>query len=445
MSLDENLVDRLNDATKALRQAFYFSLVFSLLSIYLLVDYRNPLPTEAIKVKEDVHLRLAEIEPIYALNDALRSNGALVRGYFRFLEPFVAIDTSAEQAVMGVSVEDPRWLSLDPTDRDLARSTRDMVQWLEHQVERHMNSDLRDLPIFNIAEYYSWYIYPELEFSNEHATRRLKASFRVAQALGQHLSQPSEWPSNYGLYDFVLGTADEAEISAFEAARDKSLQEIKSSSVFLESFCRDNDVDNCSFYEILAELDRGAFKIGRADKSEKIEISFFPGGLETQVFLLVSPFLLFGSVFIGASQYYRRLAILVEVSKDPDWKVERDTPWLMTNRHTFSVLPNALSITCSLVAATLIITGLLMPVVAQSLSFSLALDHAQAGATNWGWTFAHLAALASTGIVTLLMINNEFSALKVLHKLSRIARDRLAMSGRKASKSETDDATRQDG
>ena len=419
MALDENLLERLSDATKGLRQAFYFSVIFALLAIYLLIDYRNPLPPEVLRIKDEVQLRLAELEPTYAFNDSLRSDGTAIHAYFRFLEPFVAIDTAAEQAVAGASIDDPRWLALDPTDRNLARSTRDMVQWLEHKIEWHMDSDLRELPVFNLPEFYTWYIRPEQEFSNESATRRLQASYRVAKALGQEIEEPAEWPASYYLYDFLVSNDRDALVSAFEAARRTKLSELKRSVAYLEKFCEDNEIQSCTSYQISAELDRGSFKIDTQSQVEKIEISFFPGGLETQVFVLVSPFLLFGSIFVAASQYYRRLALLAEISKDPDWRWERDVPWLMTNIRSFSVLPPVLRLAYSIAGACLFVTGLMLPVIAQSLSLKHSLTRSEAEIISWGWPVGHGLALAMSGFVILLMISHEFSAVSFLKETSK--------------------------
>lgn len=140
------MIERLGDATKGMRQAFYFSLIFSLLTIYLLFDVRNPLSPIAEAIKNDADARLRTLEPILALNDRLRSDPSALRNYFIFLEPLVAIDSAAEQAVVGVSSDDPKWLSLNPADRDLARSRRDAIFWLDHKIEGHADSELRDLP-----------------------------------------------------------------------------------------------------------------------------------------------------------------------------------------------------------------------------------------------------------------------------------------------------------
>ena len=407
MAIDDDMIERLGDATKGMRQAFYFSLIFSLLTIYLLFDVRNPLSPVAEAIKNDADARLRKLEPILALNDRLRSDPSALRDYFIFVEPLVAIDSAAEQAVVGVSSEDPKWLSLNPVDRDLARSTRDSIVWLDHKIEVHADSDLRDLPLDNIRDYLNWYVWPEIEFSSENAIRRLKASHRVARSLGQDLSLKINWPSTLYLHDFVEKHSNSEIDDAFDLARASRPEKIEKAVVYLQSFCTDNSVDYCSPYQIQAELDRGAFKIVGPD-AEKIEISFFPGGIETHLIILVAPLLLFASVFVQTSQYYRRAVLLSDISGDPDWRAQRDIPWLMTNMRVFEKLPGLLPPFFGVIVQVLFVVGLVMPVIAQIRVLVFSCVRFLGDSLHWGWSAVHFCAFLLTATAVGSILNDEF-------------------------------------
>lgn len=408
MAIDGDLVERLGDATRGMRQAFYFSLIVSLLTIYLLLDVRNPLSPVAEAIKNDADARLRTLEPTLALNDRLRGDASALRKYFRFLEPLVAIDSAAEQAVVGVSSDDPKWLGLSPADRDLARSTRDSIVWLDHQIEFHANSDLRDLPLDNIRGYLNWYVWPETEFSSENAIRRLKASHRVARSLGQDLPHEVDWPSTLYLHDFLEEHFNSEIDDTFDFARDGRPKEIKEAVVYLESFCTDNSIDYCSPYRIQAELDRGAFKIVGPTDTEKIELSFFPGGIETRLIILVAPLFLFASVFVQTSQYYRRAVLLSDISRDVDWRARRDIPWLMTNMRVFDGLPGLLPPLFGIIVQFLFVTGLVVPVVAQICALVFSCAGFLGGSVHWGWPAIHFVAFLVTAAAVGSILKDEF-------------------------------------
>ncbi len=410
MAIDDVAIERLSDATKGMRQAFYFSLVFSLLTIYLLFDFRNPLSNEAEAVKSDVEVRLRTLIPILELHHRLRSDASILRGYFVFLEPYVAIDSAAEQAIIGVSSNDPKWLGLSPTDRDLARSTRDTIGWLENQIELYADGDLRDLHVQNIRDYLNWYVRPEIEFSSENAIRRLKASYRVARSLGQELPSEVSWPSTFYLHDFVKEYTKNKVNDAFDAARASRPEEVISAVVYLESFCSDNSIDYCSPYRIQAELDRGAFTIVSPADAEKIEISFFPGGIETHLIILVAPLLLFASVLLQTSQYYRRALLLSDISHDPGWSAQWDIPWLMTNIRVFEGRQGLLFPMFSLVVKVLFVAGLVMPAIAQIRVLVFSCTQFLSNSLHWGWPAVHFCASFVTATAVGCILNDELVA-----------------------------------
>ena len=408
MAIDDVMIERLGDATKGIRQAFHFSLIFSLLTIYLLFDVHNPLSPVAERIKTDTSAQLRTLEPILALNDRLRSDASLLRIYFRFLEPLVAIESAAEQAVAGVSSDDPKWLGLEPSDRDLARSTRDSIGWLGHQIELHADSDLRDLPLHNIRGYLEWYVWPEMGFSNESAIRRLKASHRVARSLGQDLSHKVNWPSTLYLHDFAEEHFNREINDAFDLARGSRREEIGEAVVYLDAFCTDNNIDYCSPYRVQAELDRGAFNIIRPVDADKVEISFFPGGIETHLIILAAPLLLFASAFVQTSQYYRRVVLLSDISRDPDWRRERDIPWLMTNMRVFEDLPGMLPPLFGIIVQVLFVTGLVMPVIAQICVLVFSCARFLGDSLHCGWPAVHFCAFLVTATAVGSILNDEF-------------------------------------
>lgn len=190
-------------------------------------------------------------------------------------------------------------------------------------------------------------------------------------------------------------------------ARASRPEEIKKSVVYLESFCTDNSIDYCSPYQIQAELERGAFKIVRPG-ADKIEISFFPGGIETHLIILVAPILLFASVFVQTSQYYRRTVLLRDISRDPDWRAQRDIPWLMTNMRVFDKLPGLLPPLFGVIVQVLFVVGLVMPVIAQIRVLVFSCARFLGDSLHWGWPAVHLCAFLVTAADVGSILNDEF-------------------------------------
>jgi len=298
-----------------------------LIGLYLIYDTLDLRAPATAQIQVDVNARLAIVEPVFALNDALREKVDVLRGYDRFLEPYVAIETAAEQGIVGVEHDDPRWLSLDAVDRDLARSNSDNIQWLQHQIGWHSDSNLRLLPVFNIKDYVAWYVFVDRQMSQSEASRKLQANLRVARAFDQSVPDAEVVPQSFSLA-FFLDTAGYTSIlGKLTEVETVGEQQIVRAADYLDSFCKDNDILFCSHNAIRNAFDRGALKLLQPDEAEKIQVSIFPTGLETGILIKCTPIVLFASFFFFISQHRRRVVTLRAVDiGEHRWLL--DAPWL---------------------------------------------------------------------------------------------------------------------
>ncbi|MEM1177738.1 MAG: TIR domain-containing protein [Acidobacteriota bacterium] len=205
-----------------------------------------------------VEAALAHVEPLLQVSDALVDDPRIMRDYREFLRPFVAIDTAAEQAIIGVDRNDQRWLSLNPADRDQARDTENSIQWLEHQATFFLGDDMRELPVFNLVPFAQGLVFQEKEFGAAQVLANVQASLRVAQALGQGLDRRDDWPSSFFFPAFVEGS-DRAELAELIGrVRSTDFRDLRNATRELESFCTETGIDNpeCSAATIRWRLDR---------------------------------------------------------------------------------------------------------------------------------------------------------------------------------------------
>jgi hypothetical protein len=179
------------------------------------------------------------------LNDYLLDHRSILSDYEDFLAPYVAVDSAATQAIVGVEKSDPRWLAINALDRDLARRITDSVTLLQSQSLDFRDSDLRELPVLvNVPKFAEALIYPDSSYSNERIKRNLMASEKVARALGQDIEVPGQWPASFFFLDFARGMGLDEVVQVIEGIRSKhSLRAIVAATAQLTGFCDQHGIE----------------------------------------------------------------------------------------------------------------------------------------------------------------------------------------------------------
>ena len=329
----EAIVAALIDLRGTLHRAFFISLSLSLVVIFLI--YEEDGGTAVAKVQSQFADAFDVQEATMAVSDSLIENPSSLRRYSEFMRPFLAISSSAEQAIVAVDVEDPDWLGLDPVARDLARLTNDTVMWLEHQVVFYQGDDLRSLHIENIKRFSEWLVFPEPRFDNESAIKILQAQQKVAKALGQQISLRGEWPESFYFLDFVRDAGFEQIAQSIDAVRAQfEMNDITLAVDRVDQLCIDNEINalDCTPNGLARIFDEEPNKL-LADEKDKVSVDFFPIGVDRQLLIWLSPPLILATFFqfIGHETKRRRLIANLDSSTGSRSGIGILAAWALTD------------------------------------------------------------------------------------------------------------------
>jgi TIR domain len=199
--------------------------------------------TEAAADRARLGPAVEVMSALLAVNDLLADDRPALMAYQDFLEPFVAVSSASEQAIVGVGSTDPRWLALNARDRDLARRESNNITLLEHDALWFRDTDLRQYPIANLPIFAAGLVHQDQRYDNQRLRTRLAACARVAAALGQDVELPAEWPASFYFADFARETGRGELADALDRVRAAhSLRAIGNAVDQLAGFCADQGV-----------------------------------------------------------------------------------------------------------------------------------------------------------------------------------------------------------
>ena len=402
------ILDRLIETTKSLRQMTFLGLVIALLVLYLLFERIERLSPQQAQLQTEIRELLETLKAPLELNSYLRENPPITRGYLQFLRPLVALESAAEQAIAAADQNDPRWLSLSPEDRDLARSITDSPQIFLSELELHLDTDLFDLPIDTISDYISWYVWPEREISNENAIQVLIASAKVAKELGQPISEISTPPDSLFFKDYLTSNNEKEALSLLSASRAVPYGDVEHSIGVLNSFCADNDIDYCSTQLIVDKLDSGRFSLIDESEVETIEVSFFPGAISKIAMIKFAPILLLAIVYLQTSHYYRRSTIVKRLVSDSTWDFAKDHSWLMNNTRVFGSLPKVIDRIFTTIMMGLLSICLLLPAISQFTVSLTSIFGFLNFESSWMWAVVHSVCFLLTLLAIMCVLYDEY-------------------------------------
>ncbi len=323
----EVLINISSNLRTVLHRSFYLTLAVASAALYLLYEESSSSP--ASKVMRHFSDAFSATESVLLVNDVLYSDLTIIGNYSMFLEPFVAISSSSEQAIVAVDVQDNRWLSLDPGKRDLARSSDDSISWLQDRSTFYKGDNLRDLPLPNLKEMAKWLIFTDTAFDNKNGVRILKSQLYVAKELGQDVSDPEEWPGSFHFVDFESEKEDAILKSRLQYMREEfTMNDVIIGVDRLERLCVDNGIENCTPNYLKILLSDEPSKLDKAEQ-EKINISFIPLEIERELLFMFTPIILLILLFrfIGYGIRWNRLMIWIKSQYDMEGIIEEGVFW----------------------------------------------------------------------------------------------------------------------
>lgn len=325
----------LAECGKTAKRSLLVSLSVSLIPIFLIYDEFGG--SAVAEVRSKYSEAVDTLEAVMRVGDSVLAEPASLRSYSEFMRPFVAIASSAEQAIVGVDSNDPRWLSLDPEQRDLARSTSDSVTWLENRVTWLQGTNLRDIHIENFKDYSEWVIFPEPRIDNATAVKSLLADEYVAISLGQNLKKRLDWPPSFYFHDFVAARDYDKILSAISLVRDNmDMNQITLQIDRLDQLCTDNAIEptDCTSNGLARIFDNEPNRL-IPDEGEKIIVDFLPIGIDRLLILWLSPPLILTSFLWFAANigYGRRLANTLPSFPTKSFPISLLSGWKYDDRH----------------------------------------------------------------------------------------------------------------
>ena len=340
------------------------------------------------------------------VNDVLYSDLTILGNYTEFLEPFVAISSSSEQAIVAVDVEDTRWLNLDPVKRDIARSTEDSISWLQHMTSSYKGDNLRELPLHNTRDMARWLLFTETIFDNTNGLRILEAELYVAHELGQIVTNPQKWPDSFYFVDFAYDSGNVDLTLTLENVREElTLNDVVVSIDRIERLCTVNQIETCSPNVLDVLLADEPNKLTGTEQ-EKISISFIALEIEKELLLVLAPPIILALFFrlVGNENRWRRFVGRVKRECSTDNAMEEDLLWSITDglRPQVGRMSNPSEIVQGYVMFFFLTLAILLPSIAQGsiLWYGISADWNEA----WIGIVSVTCACSVIGLVRLIWI-----------------------------------------
>jgi hypothetical protein len=327
--------ERLHQAATAQQRLYYATVVTSLLSAYLALDnarLSQLFPVTGTDITEAVIEDLSAVEPLLELSDYMIAHPEIVQAYRDFLGPLIAIEDAAERIVLAMPDADPRWLSVDPADRQLVRDASASLQGqLVFTLDFYDSDNLRALPLENIEFFVNTFVAPEAHLDNARTLRQLQAAARVSGIFGMMGLAPATWPTSLRFTDFVIAREETEVKRLVERARAQS--GIAATTERLIAFCEANKIEDSSPNGITRALSSGSLLLAPDAGAERIEISFLPTGIERRLLIALAPVVTLLLYLIYLSHEARYRATLRAMVKTTDGSPAEllEAGWLRTN------------------------------------------------------------------------------------------------------------------
>lgn len=341
---DDAVVLVLDRVYASLTRAFYVSMLFSAIALYVLYEERQEARSPETTIRA-VFAELLTIRKFVYFHNMIADDPQIVDQYLSFINRFQEAHYTIYSKLKNL-LDDSRSSTADvytiSDHLDISLAMKDGGHTGIEQIEEHvlsfkdrlisLISDLRTMRIDDMENYNNELVFGEKVFDNQGIISQLRSSRQIEIDLGTPVNSLYLLPKSLLFHDYLLENDPHGRGYILQQVRNRS-PSISDSIPKIIAFCEHNLVGHCTLSNIDSAIGEGFLpqEEGASGAHEKVSLTFFPSGVNRLVVVRLSPIFVVVAFHLFVSQFRRWTRMMESIGRDysPGDYVFRTATWTL--------------------------------------------------------------------------------------------------------------------